>query len=409
MTVGIAILFAVLCGVFSYLDDLNVKLKNAREMDVLIETEWWTYHEQPTMEDVFAFAESPLEKGAISVDDEAVLKPSDLELIKEKFGGSITYKAAMTGSTFGVGENPYHFLFLSDDYLEPFLRQKNGDFVVTSKRLFEYFSSITVKGSEKRDGLRKFPFHYNPERQVFTDLDGNGEVGVLFFEDALYLDDFEFEMLQELFPFPLGDYEEPDWDDYFFIPIKYSFDVYSPADNMVMKLRAGADNFDDLYELINLLNQNHNGKVTYGFVDTEAMFLRQVREQREMVSVAIPATLILLLIVGLNFAGLQLMSVKRRQRDLAIQTACGARRGSIVGGALFLTMLTVTVAALLAWVGGTIVVNLLDVELYNVTVTTKWAAVASIFGFAWLVGLASCVPSIVRLTKLSPVEILTEQ
>jgi hypothetical protein len=409
MTIGMTVLFAVLCGVFSFLSDLNHRLRNAHEMDVLIESEWFTYHEQADYEDVIAFMNTPLEKNAVPVDDDAILKPSDLELVKERFGDSVDLKASMTGSMTSYMGEDIKLLFLSDDYMEPFMRQRKGDFVVTSKRLFELFSSAASNSADRDSALRKFPFYYNSERQVFTDLDGNGEIGVLFFEGALYLDDFDFEVVQQLYPYEFGQTEEPTWDQYFFIPMKYSFDVYSLADNGTMKLRAGADDFNDLYELLNLLNQNHNGKVIYGLTDTAAVFLRAVREQTEMAAVAIPVTLILLLIVGLNFCGLQLMSVKRRQRDLAIQTACGARRGAIVGSALFLTLLTVTAAALIAIVGGTVAVQLLAVRLSNVFVTVKWSAVASIFGFAWLVGLVSCIPSIIRLAKLSPAEILSEQ
>jgi ABC-type antimicrobial peptide transport system permease subunit len=406
MTIGLVILFAVMCGVFSFFDDLNDRLKNASRQDIVINHQWALYHDSPPVEDQLSFLMSPRRKNVFPVDEDAVLMPSDLVAIRERFGNSVSFKAAFHSNYVSDINVPFKMVFLSDAYMEPFLRQKEGDFIVTSRRVFEHFVSL-LKPNSNNLIPRHFPFLYDAEREVFTDLDGSGEIGVLFIEDALYLDEFD------LFPVTeehvAGEAREPTWDEYLFIPFKYYFDFYYPADNSKISLRAGADDFNDLYELLNLLNQTHKGKVTYGFIETSAVFLRGVSEQAELVAIVIPVTLIMLFIIGLNFTGLQMLSVKRRLRDFAIQTTCGAGRGAVVGGTLFLTMLTVTGAAVLASFGGVIAVELLDIRLYNVYVTVNLRAIISVFGFAWIVGLLSCAPSLVRLVRFTPVEILTEQ
>jgi hypothetical protein len=410
LTAGMTVLFVILCGVFSFRDDLRDRLNNVGDMDIRIIHEWWLYHESPAhAEYIQAFIMDSPQKNRFIPNENSVLTPSDLAMIKERFGDRVSFKASLfKGAYFGTdGEYArVYTAFLSDDFFIPFQKQMEGDFIVTSRYLLDYIIAASTPEKSERHP-QQFPFFYDPERDLFTDLDGNGEIKILLFEDAEHLN--AFDLLPFISESATGVAREPRWDDYLFIPMKYYFDVYWPGDNPNMTLRAGAEDFNDLYEVLAILNANHKGRVTYAFEETASVFLRGVREQTEMIAVVIPVTLLLMLVISMNFMGLQLMSVRRRRRDFAIQMTCGAGRRHIQGGALLLVMLTVTAAAVLAIVLGAVAVRMLDVRLYNVFVTVKWVSILPVLGFGWLIGALSCLPALVRLSKMSPVDIFLEQ
>jgi hypothetical protein len=410
LTAGMTVLFAVLCGVFSFHDDLRDRMRNVRGMDIRIEHHWQMYNQAPPRDNYMQeFGINLPLKNRYIPDENSVLILSDLTLIEERSGGRADFKASLITGIYSWSNGESYSCqttFLSNDYFAPFRDQMQGDFIVGSRRLLEYAAVSSTPGSSYRR-LPRFPFIYDPVRGFFTDLDGNGEIRTLAFEDAERLD--EFDLLPFIHEAATEEAREPRWDTYLLVPMKYYFDVYWPGDNPNMTLRASAEDFNDLYEVLAILNANHKGRVTYVFEETASVFLRGVREQTEMIAVVIPATLLLMLVISMNFMGLQLMSVRRRRRDFAIQMTCGAGRRHIQGGALLLVMLTVTAAALLAIVLGSVAVRMLDVRLYNVFVTVKWVSVLPVLGFGWLIGALSCLPTLVRLSKMSPVDIFSEQ
>lgn len=404
LTAGMIVLFVIFCGAFSFFDDLHDRMKNVRGMDITIIHNWSRYHERPALGELFR----PTQKNVYIPDEDSVLMPSDLALIAERLGDRVQFKAAsLIRFSIKPEEEWYNFqvAFLSDDFFEPFHNQMEGDFIMGSRRLLEVTAAFSTLGSPYYGRLLQFPFIYDSQREVFTDLDGDGEIRMLCFEDAEGLD--KFDLMPLISDRATGEAKEPCWEEYLFIPMKYYFDVYHPRDNAMMSLRASADDFDSLYELLALLNENHQGRMTYVFDETSSGFLRGIREQTEMAAVAVPVTLIFLFVVGMNFMGLQLMSIRRRQKDFAIQMACGARQVHLVSGALLLVLLTVTIAALLGAGLGAIIVDLLEVRLYNVFVTVKWISILPVLGLGWLIGGLSCLPTLVRLGRLSPVDILT--
>ena len=410
LTAGMTVLFAVLCGVFSFYDDMNDRLGNIKGMDFTVQNDWYLYNEAaPYSHAEFkpVFIDNVLQRSAHSVDKNAFLMLSDFDLIKERLGDRVSVKASyMMEFSLRIenGRWEYDVIFLSDDYFEPFRAQVDGEFIMTSRSMLDFIIDASTPGSVDFGIMNRFPFLYEPERGVFLDTIRNTEVKVLLFEDAENTERFDVSPL--IRDTAVGADKEPKWHKYVFIPFKYLYDIYQPKDSDLMRLRISAEEINDLYESLSILNMNHEGRISYTFDETSEKFLRAVSEQVEMIAVVIPMTLLVMLVIGMNFMGLQLMSVRRRQRDIAIQMTCGAGRAHIYGGVVLLVLLTVTAAALLAVVLGAIAVHVLEIRLYNVFVTVKWLAALPVLGFGWLIGVLSCLPTMLRLSRLSPVDIL---
>ena len=411
LSAGMAVLFFVLCGVLSFYNDLEDRLKNVNGTDITIVNNWTFYHRIPSREEFFKIfnttSKLPPPKGYFVPDEDAFLMPSDFDLIREAYGDRVSFRASIVfGHSVTVGEEQYTFklAFLSDDFFAPFRNQVEGDVVMGSQRLLEGVAAMTTPSSDDFGKIRQFPLLFDPERGVFTDLDGHSEIRTLAFEDTQNLGDFN--TLSLVPDQAVGKLRELDWDEYLFVPMKYYFDVFWPGDYMVVHM--SAVDWNDLYGVLALLNRNHNGRNAYVFDKTASGFLRAVSEQADIVAIITPSALLALLVIGMNFMGLQIRFVQRKQRDFAIQIACGAGRRHIVGGALFLALLTVTSAAVIGVAAGAVAMRVLEMRLYNVFVTFKLLAVPIILAYGWLIGIASCLPTLSTLMKATPVGVLAE-
>ena len=411
LAAGMAVLFFALSGMFSFFDDLNDRLRNVEGTDLTV-SDAWNSDKKGLSQNDFGFyfpykSGMPSKKGQIIPDEDAFVMPLDFERVTELYGDKVRMKASTWRSfrtEYNGEEYEFTIAYVSDDYFRPFRGQMDGDFIIGPRRILDFIAAASTPGSEVCGKLRQFPLLYDTARSVFTDLDGEGVIRQLFTEDVKNLGSFDTKSF--VHESAVGEDREVDINSYVFIPMKYYFDVYWPGDSITLRLNA--KDWNDLYGVLAVLNQNHKGHVVYTFSETVSMFLGAVREQSRMVEVALPATLLVLVVVGMNFMGLQMRSVARRRRDFAIQMAYGAGKGHIMGGAFFLAMLTVTAAAVAAIILGALAVRAADIRLFNVFVTVKWKAAFVILGYAWLLGTLSCLPTQYRLSKATPVSVLAE-
>ncbi|MCL2030269.1 MAG: hypothetical protein FWG93_01860 [Oscillospiraceae bacterium] len=398
MAAGFAVVYVLFSGVFSYRDHIKQSIGAVDLSDVVV-TASFSGSADGAMN-------SPRIKGLYTPGPEAILTPEDLEYIGEAFAGRIRLRYIF-GFVQGTITN-----YITPDYLDLIgnFAPEGDDWLLCGRDEIESIRALLLLAPNDEIGFaRSFPFDYDEERGVFTPIGGGNEITVYAIEDV----DFSGVDLSHLDGNAYDDrFPDRPYRHMVFIPIKHYFDVYRPTDRWYRQdrqMQVSAADPQALSDLFIYLNTAHQGEVLYSGKSHIAEYLQKINEEMRMLAVIAPVTVLVSVIILINFMGLQMLSVKRRKYALAVQMACGAPRASVLGGLLAASAITMLASAVLALGLGYAYLARFKPMLAEAAMTARAEAAAILFGAALLAAVLANLPALVRAARMSPAEILTEQ
>ncbi len=405
MTAGLTLLYIFVTGFFSYYLNMQNTLRNSTLKEVTITSNWGLKYGSEVGADMGSkILNNRRSANSYTEKERDPLTRTDLRKIEELFGDELEFKASISLG-YGVSKLMFNQVAVSRVFMDYF-REKlhyDGDLFVASSERIEVIKQGAQKDCEIT--FNEFPYVYDPVADKFFTLDGQREVRA-FASDELDMSDFDGIFSHKDY---VGGYSQKDFDEYVFIALEDYFDVLLEGRFNDLRMRVSAKNPEDLGALLLYLNTAHKGAVNYSYDPTVDMLLRQISEHVLQFSILTPLLIIMTLIVAISFMGMQYLNTKRSQRNLAVQIACGARLSQLTGGILLSSLVTVTAAAALAVLAGSIVVMQMKLTLNEVAVAPNLSSVLVILGYGWLLGILACSPSIFTIRKLSPVEILSAE
>ena len=140
--------------------------------------------------------------------------------------------------------------------------------------------------------------------------------------------------------------------------------------------------------------------------DAVYLLLAQIREYVEIFKMLVPALIILMSVVTISFLGIQLIILDRQRRNISIQLMCGATKSKIIIPLLIRSCMITVIGGVIGIFSGIVLTNKLDIVLYKKTVTPTMEAWILTLLFSIILGIIAALPSMNRIHKLEPMEIL---
>jgi len=398
MSVGLTLVFVMLSCYFTYVADMRNTVKNNNWNDIQIFSDWNErfYETRLRGYNNVTFNDAPRGSQPFAVDESALITAEDFLYAKQAYGDKFQIKAS-TAAWFSYDQVDYEMIFITKDFFEqlkPEIEHDSAFFLISR----DVLPIIRQAISEDAWSVRQFPFGYDSKSGMFADFFGN-PVAAYFIED---FDDSDL----SFYTYQVYLSEDVPKENHIYIPFDAFFSVYAP---IPIDLRVSSEEPALLADFMTYMNTAHKGRVGYGYKGLAAFLLERIYEQMTQFAILTPMIILVTIMVAVNFMGMQLLNQRRQQRDIAVQLACGAEPALLAGGMMYSALLTCLIAAFIATIVGTILVQSLHIVVNDVVMNpSPWAGII-VFGLAAVLGALSSIPSAMALGKLSPIELLSSE
>lgn len=351
----------------------------------------------------------PMTRGIPQTLENAILTMDDINYIDQNFGKKIGLKVVSSGAGYAVNrengaEDEYMFsvYYVTDAYykdigIDPCI-------IIPSRIRAALVSQNAVDYSQES----VFFCEYDSEKQRFVTLVNRTAYDDVLTEtiDLKMFDDFGF--TSEVF----WDGDEYVKDDYLLrkaiiMPISILYDCYQENFRFNTKIRIQSNgNMKETSETLKYLNQSHDGKYIYSFEPTAFQLRYEIEEQQKSVFLLIPGLALLLVVVGISFLGIQIIQFEQRKRGLAIASALGATNRHLSIEALVKGCIPPLLGGVISCILTQYVLLNFKIKLLDVIFKPSLPAMFITLFLCLLLGVLSTLPTLIKLYRLSPVEVL---
>ena len=399
MAAGMALLYLLLCGYFSFRDDMNAKIGNDAWDDVLIISDSRdpapSFNEQHNH--FMDLLDTPRGASLPGAEALALITPADLTYLEETFGRLLRLKASAT-VRLSLSRTDFSLLYLTSPHLANLSPQVDltRPFLIAGREALVFVKRQFAEGDPM---LRRFPYDYDAEADAFITSDG--ETAAVYNRDDFAPGD--------LHVYTYFDQYAADAEYVFILPFDGLFEAFLPADNIGIELRVNADNPAVLADFTAYMNHAHEGRIRYAYSSMIQLLLLDMNERIRQFTILTPMTLILLIMVSVNFMGMLYLNQRRQRAETAVRIACGAKPVPLALGALLSAEITSLAAALTAWAAGAAIVHAIRMMIGDIPVIPKTPAALILFALSVLLGALSALPGALAIVRLSPNEQLTSE
>lgn len=290
--------------------------------------------------------------------------------------------------------------YLSDNYFE---EAGVEPCVIIADEVLEILKALPEEGWEEY--LRQFKCDYDAATDTFVSFKGNRF-------PILRASQFDMGKLDMTNFYERSTDEEYDVARFakergIFVPIQALYDSYIDGTTLSLRILSDGDP-SGAARALKYLTAEHWDAYSYSLNTTSELILSEIYEQRQALTVLLPGTALLLIVVGVSFLGIQIIQFERNKRGLAVSMTLGATPS----GLALETVIKAVVPPLIGGAAGcaiaSIIMGQLKLTLLQAKLTPSFASIAASLMLCALLGVLSCLPTIRRLKKLSPISVLKD-
>lgn len=409
MSIGCTIIYIVLTGYFSFYNEYKEILSKDELEYIRVVPEY--------MGESKYFLTDGTRNDTNELNEYCVILPEDISYLEENYKDDFTLKVdswlyTEVYNNQETADNLFS-LYMSEGYVREFRERNNieGDFVICSQNVIDKIQSAK-DDNRNNDGefslQLKFPLAYDEERDIFIGKSNSQELKIHRIEKLNDIGDIDKEPINYIFGVENENLEKDILENMIIIPINYYYDVYDTKDNLsVININLNpVKNPSKIGDALTDLKIRHNYIYNYSMTDAVYLLLAQIREYVEIFKMLVPALIILMFVVTISFLGIQLIILDRQRRNISIQLMCGATKSKIIIPLLIRSCMITVIGGVIGIFSGIVLTNKLDIVLYKKTVTPTMEAWILTLLFSIILGIIAALPSMNRIHKLEPMEIL---
>lgn len=387
----VSVICFLLSGLMSFISHHKSVLLKPEASDYLIT--------MLSLENSSSFAEQnrrvPYDPGQMPVSE------ADLRYLESSCGDIRVKLMAEYSQTLYLESGKYDIAvyYLSDDYFE---EAGVEPCVIVADEVLEILKALPEEGWE--DYLKQFKCDYDAATDTFVSFKGN-RFPILqasqFDMGKLDMTSFNVRSMNKEYDVSRFAKERG-----IFVPIQALYDCYID-DFLSLRIITDGDP-SGAARALKYLTAEHWDAYSYSLSTTSELILSEIYEQRQALTVLLPGTALLLIVVGVSFLGIQIIQFERNKRGLAVSMTLGATPS----GLALETVIKAVVPPLIGGAAGcaiaSIIMDQLKLTLLQAKLTPSFASIAASLLFCALLGVLSCLPTIRRLKKLSPISVLKD-